>query len=90
MREHFQCNSLAGAELEDDGGDGTAGSHWEQRLFEGIQHLLHPLILLCVAVLGLAPLVEFFSSLECHTVHDFNISEAGQPLSWGWMRLQES
>jgi hypothetical protein len=29
------CNTLPGAELEDDGGDGTAGSHWEQRLFEG-------------------------------------------------------
>jgi hypothetical protein len=29
------CNTLQGAELEDDGGDGSAGSHWEQRLFEG-------------------------------------------------------
>jgi hypothetical protein len=35
VREHFQCSSMVGAELEDDGGEGTAGSHWEQRLFEG-------------------------------------------------------
>lgn len=42
VREHFQCNTLAGAELEDDGGDGTAGSHWEQRLFEGVQPPCRP------------------------------------------------
>jgi Leishmanolysin len=34
-RNHLGCSSLRGAELEDDGGAGTAGSHWEQRLFEG-------------------------------------------------------
>ena len=34
-RAQLGCNSLRGAELEDDGGQGTAGSHWEQRLFEG-------------------------------------------------------
>lgn len=39
VREHLQCTSLTGAELEDDGGGGTAGSHWEQRLFEGMQPL---------------------------------------------------
>lgn len=34
VREHFGCDTLEGAELED-GGDtsGTAGSHWEKRLF---------------------------------------------------------
>jgi hypothetical protein len=33
-REHFGCDKLEGAELED-GGDssGTAGSHWEKRTF---------------------------------------------------------
>ena len=39
VREHFACDDLVGAELEDDGGVGTMGSHWEQRLFEGA--LLH-------------------------------------------------
>jgi hypothetical protein len=29
------CGDLIGAELEDDGGNGAMGSHWEQRLFEG-------------------------------------------------------
>jgi len=30
-RSHFACATLSGVELEDDGGGGTAGSHWEQR-----------------------------------------------------------
>ena len=33
-REHFRCGSLDGAELEDEGGPGTAGSHWESRTFQ--------------------------------------------------------
>lgn len=32
-QKHFGCSTLHGAELEDDGGDGTALSHWEKRLF---------------------------------------------------------
>lgn len=35
VREQFGCPTLNGAELEDDGGPGTAGSHWEQRIFDG-------------------------------------------------------
>lgn len=35
VQRHFGCSSIQGAELEDDGGSGTAGSHWEQRLFQG-------------------------------------------------------
>jgi len=35
VRGHFGCATMAGAELEDDGGVGTAGSHWEQRIYEG-------------------------------------------------------
>jgi hypothetical protein len=31
-RNHFGCNTLNGVELEDGGGSGTQGSHWEQRL----------------------------------------------------------
>ena len=30
-RKHFGCPTLAGVELEDDGGSGSAGSHWEKR-----------------------------------------------------------
>lgn len=32
-RSHFGCGSLQGAHLEDGGGTGSAGSHWESRLF---------------------------------------------------------
>ncbi|GBP23418.1 Leishmanolysin-like peptidase [Eumeta japonica] len=34
VREHFNCSTLEGAELEDQGGDGTAITHWEKRVFE--------------------------------------------------------
>ena len=34
VREHFACPTLAGAELEDQGGDGTALTHWEKRIFQ--------------------------------------------------------
>ncbi|XP_038220464.1 leishmanolysin-like peptidase isoform X3 [Zerene cesonia] len=34
VREHFNCSTLEGAELEDQGGDGTALTHWEKRVFE--------------------------------------------------------
>lgn len=33
-RKHFACDELEGAELENQGGDGTALTHWEKRLFE--------------------------------------------------------
>ncbi|CAJ0580665.1 unnamed protein product, partial [Mesorhabditis spiculigera] len=33
-RKHFGCPSLEGAELENQGGEGTALTHWEKRLFE--------------------------------------------------------
>ncbi len=33
VKQHFGCSSLTGAELEDQGGSGTAGSHWEKLLF---------------------------------------------------------
>lgn len=34
VRAHFNCPDLEGAELEDQGGDGTALTHWEKRLFQ--------------------------------------------------------
>lgn len=34
VRNHFNCSTLKGAELEDQGSDGTSMTHWEKRLFE--------------------------------------------------------
>lgn len=34
VREHFACDKLEGAELEDQGGEGTALTHWEKRILE--------------------------------------------------------
>lgn len=34
MRKHFNCSSLEGAELEDQGEVGTKYTHWEKRIFE--------------------------------------------------------
>ncbi|KAK5983805.1 Leishmanolysin, partial [Trichostrongylus colubriformis] len=33
-RRHFNCSTLEGAEIENQGGSGTAWSHWEKRVFE--------------------------------------------------------
>ncbi|ALC47213.1 Invadolysin [Drosophila busckii] len=34
VRAHFDCDILEGAELEDQGGEGTALTHWEKRILE--------------------------------------------------------
>eukprot|EP00092_Neocalanus_flemingeri_P003715 GFUD01003992.1.p1 GENE.GFUD01003992.1~~GFUD01003992.1.p1 ORF type:complete len:686 (+),score=117.35 GFUD01003992.1:50-2107(+) len=34
VQKHFGCDTLTGAELEDQGEEGTALTHWEKRLFE--------------------------------------------------------
>jgi hypothetical protein len=34
VRQQFNCSTVAGAQLEDGGGTGTSGSHWEKRLFK--------------------------------------------------------
>jgi hypothetical protein len=34
VRDHFTCDTLQGAELEDSGTDATAGSHWEKRVYD--------------------------------------------------------
>eukprot|EP00455_Lapot_gusevi_P004587 TRINITY_DN11889_c0_g1_i7.p1 TRINITY_DN11889_c0_g1~~TRINITY_DN11889_c0_g1_i7.p1 ORF type:complete len:398 (+),score=16.36 TRINITY_DN11889_c0_g1_i7:49-1242(+) len=31
-KEYFQCSTMTGVEIEDQGGSGTAGSHWEKRI----------------------------------------------------------
>lgn len=33
-QRHFNCSKLEGAELEDQGGEGTALTHWEKRILE--------------------------------------------------------
>lgn len=34
VRRHFDCPLLEGAELEDQGGEGTSLTHWEKRILE--------------------------------------------------------
>ena len=34
-RQHYGCNTLEGVEVEDQGGSGSAGSHWEARTMLG-------------------------------------------------------
>ena len=43
VRNHFGCQTLEGAELEDQGGDGTLLTHWEKRIF---QVRVHPVTFL--------------------------------------------
>ena len=38
VRKHYGCDTLSGAELEDQGEEGTALTHWEKRLFEVCVH----------------------------------------------------
>ncbi|VDO82094.1 unnamed protein product [Haemonchus placei] len=33
-RRHFNCSTLEGAEIENQGGGGTVSNHWEKRVFE--------------------------------------------------------
>lgn len=34
VQEYFNCSELEGAELEDQGEEGTVLTHWEKRVFE--------------------------------------------------------
>ncbi|CAH2221457.1 jg3732 [Pararge aegeria aegeria] len=54
VRDHFNCSELEGAELEDQGGDGTALTHWEKRVFEGERPPLLP-PMLCGGDLPVTP-----------------------------------
>ncbi|XP_014614283.1 PREDICTED: leishmanolysin-like peptidase [Polistes canadensis] len=44
VQAHFDCPDLEGAELEDQGEDGTALTHWEKRVFEVTNFPLFPII----------------------------------------------
>jgi len=35
---HYNCSTLRGVEVENQGGAGTATSHWEQRILGVISH----------------------------------------------------
>ena len=43
VRKHYGCDTLSGAELEDQGEEGTALTHWEKRLFEVCKQITHQL-----------------------------------------------
>ena len=43
-RSYFNCSELEGAELEDQGEEGTVLTHWEKRVFE-VEILSHRKIL---------------------------------------------
>jgi hypothetical protein len=40
VQRHYNCDQLSGAELEDQGEEGTALTHWEKRLFE-VKRCIH-------------------------------------------------
>lgn len=43
VRDHFGCDELEGAELEDQGGEGTALTHWEKRILENEGEQIYPI-----------------------------------------------
>jgi hypothetical protein len=55
VRNHFGCGDLEGAELEDQGEEGTALTHWEKRVFEASSDWPSKSCMeLCVAQAGLS------------------------------------
>lgn len=55
VQAHFNCPELEGAELEDQGEDGTALTHWEKRVFEVLSNAQNPrsnsLLFICNAII---------------------------------------
>ncbi|XP_039281797.1 leishmanolysin-like peptidase isoform X2 [Nilaparvata lugens] len=75
VRQHFNCSTLEGAELEDQGEEGTALTHWEKRVFEN------------EAMTGTHTQNPVYSRLTLALMEDTgwytaNYSMA-QPLAWG-------
>lgn len=75
VRNHFNCSRLEGAELEDQGGEGTALTHWEKRILEN------------EAMTGTHTQSPVFSRITLALMEDSgwykpNYSMAA-PLSWG-------
>ncbi|KAK6635611.1 hypothetical protein RUM44_000865 [Polyplax serrata] len=75
VRSHFNCSLLEGAELEDQGEDGTALTHWEKRVFEN------------EAMTGTHTQNPVYSRITLALMEDTGWYKANysmaQPLSWG-------
>ncbi|KAF6217234.1 hypothetical protein GE061_001588 [Apolygus lucorum] len=75
VQEHFNCSELEGAELEDQGGEGTVLTHWEKRVFEN------------EAMTGTHTQNPVYSRLTLALMEDTGWYSANydmaQPLSWG-------
>jgi leishmanolysin-like peptidase len=74
-RRHFNCSILEGAELEDQGGEGTALTHWEKRILEN------------EAMTGTHTQSPVFSRITLALMEDSGWYKANysmaSPLSWG-------
>jgi leishmanolysin-like peptidase len=74
-RKHFNCSILEGAELEDQGGEGTALTHWEKRILEN------------EAMTGTHTQSPVFSRITLALMEDSGWYRANysmaSPLSWG-------
>lgn len=53
-RDHFGCPTLVGAELESQGGSGTAGGHWAKRTLRFSYSSPHPSLLIAPSSLSVA------------------------------------
>jgi len=56
VRDYFNCSELEGAELEDQGEEGTVLTHWEKRVFEVVLFII--LALFCIAEVSLKVKLE--------------------------------
>lgn len=75
VRQQFDCSTLEGAELENQGGDGTALAHWEKRIFEN------------EGMTGIYTQNSAFSRLTLALMEDtgwYKVNyDMAQPLRWG-------
>ncbi|KAF8276142.1 putative surface protease GP63 [Trypanosoma cruzi] len=73
-REHFNCMSATGMELEDEGGSGTASSHWKRRNAKDE---------LMAGVSG----IGYYTALTMAALEDTGFYKANwgkeEPMSWG-------
>ncbi|KAF7258263.1 hypothetical protein EG68_04664 [Paragonimus skrjabini miyazakii] len=74
-REHFNCPTLDGVDLENQGGDATAGAHFEKRL---VMNELMSGSILRRSVVSKLTLAFFYDS----GWYDVDMSQA-EPLTWG-------
>ncbi|ESL11528.1 leishmanolysin [Trypanosoma rangeli SC58] len=74
-REHYGCNTAPGMELEDEGGKGTAHSHWERR--NAKDELMNPLV-------G----AGYYTALTLAMFEDMGYYKANfsmaEPMGWGY------